>query len=498
MDQKMSAMDETLQKLQEGVRTLFTGERYQEYLRTMAKFSHYSFNNTVLIASQRPDATLVAGYRAWKDKFGRQVKRGEKGIRIITPVKVKETREVTVTDPVTHRVRRGPDGKPLKELREVTIPRFKVATVFDISQTEGPELPTPEVTPLTQSVPGYEDLMEAICRISPVPVTIEPVEGENVNGFYHHVEKRIAVKEGMSQAQTVKTALHEVTHALLHDRDMLRREGIQKDPHSREIEAESVAYTVSQAFGLDTSDYTFGYIASWSTSVELAELRQAMDTVRRTSLSMIDSLQAELRQIQRQQALHHEDPAVRIDALMRVTDYYGYTDAVEEPEENIGWLQKCIRRGDTRDLREYLSGVIATEPDPALAEIARKTMEELPEPEPVDVQLGNIRYFVAENMLLPVSGRYVETDSLEDAKHQYDELPAGSRNGIGAILYDDTRQRDVPLLVGGVLQRQVLEDTVFQKDGKLHNAMRDLDGMLHPEQDRPAPSHIIGKGEMSR
>ena len=315
METKPSAMDETLKKLEEGVKTLFTSEGYQKYLKTMAKFSSYSFNNTVLIASQRPDATLVAGYRAWQTKFGRQVKRGEKGIKIITPMKVTETKEVTLVDPLTHKIKRDADGRPMKELRDVTIPRFRVTTVFDISQTEGKELPVPEVHPLTASVPGYEDMLEAICRYSPVPITIEPVEGTDVNGFYHHVDKRIAVKEGLSQAQTIKTALHEVTHALLHDRDKLKQEGIQKDPHAREVEAESVAYTVSQAFGLDTSGYTFGYVASWSRSMELKELKQAMDIIRRTSAGMIDGIRGHLNDLRLEHLMEEPDLAVRVDAV---------------------------------------------------------------------------------------------------------------------------------------------------------------------------------------
>ena len=498
METKPSAMDETLKKLEEGVKTLFTSEGYQKYLKTMAKFSSYSFNNTVLIASQRPDATLVAGYRAWQTKFGRQVKRGEKGIKIITPMKVTETKEVTLVDPLTHKIKRDADGRPMKELRDVTIPRFRVTTVFDISQTEGKELPVPEVHPLTASVPGYEDMLEAICRYSPVPITIEPVEGTDVNGFYHHVDKRIAVKEGLSQAQTIKTALHEVTHALLHDRDKLKQEGIQKDPHAREVEAESVAYTVSQAFGLDTSGYTFGYVASWSRSMELKELKQAMDIIRRTSAGMIDGIRGHLNDLRLEHLMEEPDLAVRVDAVLRENDYYGYTDGVEDPEENIASLRDSIEKGRTGDIREYLEEVAKREDRPALAALAGKTLQDLPEPAPLDQQLGQIRFYAAENMALPVAGQYLETLSLQDARQAYESMPENGRRGIGAILYDGAVQRDVPLLVGGRLQEHILENGLFQKDGNLKNAFRELDRMMHPVPARNIPEHTIGKGEISR
>ena len=460
--------------------------------------SNYSFNNTVLIASQRPDATLVAGYRAWQTKFGRQVKKGEKGIKIITPMKVTETKEVTLVDPVTHKIRRDADGRPLKELRDVTIPRFRVATVFDISQTEGKALPVPEVHPLTGSVTGYEDMLEAICRYSPVPIAIEPVDGENVNGYYNHVEKRIAVKEGLSEAQTIKTALHEVTHALLHDRDKLQKEGIQKDPHAREIEAESVAYTVSQAFGLDTSDYTFGYVASWSRSLELQELKQAMDIIRRTSATMIDGIRGHLHDLNLEHLLEEPDLAVRIDAILRENDWYGYIDGVEDPEKNISNLRESLEKGRTGEIREYLEEVARREDRPSLAALAEDTLQKVPEPKPLDVQLGQIRFYAAENMTLPVAGQYLETASLQDAKRAYEAMPAGEKRGIGAILYDDASQRDVPLLIGGRMQEHILENGLFQKEGNLQGAFRDLDRMMHPAPARKTPEHTMGKGEISR
>ena len=280
-------MDSIMQNLETGVAELFTSERYQEYLKTMSKFHNYSFNNTLLIAMQRPDATLVTGYRNWQS-MGRQVKKGEKGITIIAPAPIKRKKEQAVLDQDQKPVI-GPDGKPKTEEVEVTLPYFKAITVFDIEQTTGEPIQTlaPEI--LTAAVEDYDLFLKAIREISPVPIRFDAIEG-SANGYYHNLDKESVIKKDMSQSQTLKTAIHETAHARLHDREIMESQGIEKDRLTKEVEAESVAYCVCSAFELDTSEYSFPYIAGWSSGKELRELKASMDVIRKTAGDMIDEL----------------------------------------------------------------------------------------------------------------------------------------------------------------------------------------------------------------
>ena len=262
-------MDSIMQNLETGVAELFTSERYQEYLKTMSKFHNYSFNNTLLIAMQRPDATLVTGYRNWQS-MGRQVKKGEKGITIIAPAPIKRKKEQAVLDQDQKPVI-GPDGKPKTEEVEVTLPCFKAITVFDIEQTTGEPIQTlaPEI--LTAAVEDFDLFLQAIREISPVPIRFDAIEG-SANGYYHNLDKEIVIKKDMSQSQTLKTAIHETAHARLHDKEIMESQGIEKDRLTKEVEAESVAYCVCSAFELDTSEYSFPYIAGWSSGKEMREV----------------------------------------------------------------------------------------------------------------------------------------------------------------------------------------------------------------------------------
>lgn len=255
-----SKLDTIMKALEEGVEKVFTSEQYQMYLQTMAKFHNYSFNNTLLIAMQRPDATLLAGYQTWQKKFHRHVKRGEKGIKIIAPVPVKEKRQVEKIDEETQEIVIGIDGQPETETVERILPRFRVTTVFDVSQTEGEPLPSLEVNELAGDVLIYEEFMKGLEEISPVPFQFQEIDS-GAKGYYSNVEKLVAIQTGMSQAQTMKTAVHEMAHAILHDRDVMEENGITKDRMTIEVEAESVAYVVCNHFGLDTSDYSFNYVA---------------------------------------------------------------------------------------------------------------------------------------------------------------------------------------------------------------------------------------------
>ena len=297
-------LKEITDRLEQGISELFESDRYKEYLSVMSKFHNYSFNNTVLIAMQKPDATLVMGYNAWKDKaIGRHVKKDEKGIKIIAPSPFKVKKQVEKIDPKTQRPVIGRDGKHVTEEREVTIPAFKVVSVFDVSQTEGRELPNLAVDALTGDVDKYKDFFAALEKTSPVSVGFEKIEG-GAHGYYHLEEERIALNEGESQLQSLKTLIHEIAHAKLHSIDLnipLDEQPNRPDRRTREVEAESIAYTVCQHYGLDTSDYSFGYVAGWSSGKELTELKNSLETIRSTAAEIINSVDGHFAELQKAQ-----------------------------------------------------------------------------------------------------------------------------------------------------------------------------------------------------
>lgn len=284
-------MKEITERLEQGVKDIFTSEMYTMYLRTMAKFHNYSFNNTLLIAMQRPDATLVAGFQAWKNKFNRYVKKGEKGIQIIAPAPIKEVEKREKIDKDTGLAVLNENGEPEMERMEYVIPRFRVTTVFDVSQTDGEPLPLLEVNELTASVKDYALLTAAIEQVSPVPIRFDEIEGE-AKGYYSDIEKEICVQTGMGESQTIKTMIHEVAHAMLHNSDLMEQRGEEKDRLTKETEAESIAFTVCSALGIDTSDYSFPYVASWASGKELKELKDSMDTIRLTAADFLEKLEA--------------------------------------------------------------------------------------------------------------------------------------------------------------------------------------------------------------
>ena len=357
---------EITDKLEQGIKELFESERFKEYLRTMSKFYHYSFSNTLLIAMQKPEATYVAGYTSWQRNFDRQVMKGEKGIKILAPAPYKAKEEREKIDPSTQKPVLDADGKPVTETVEVMRPAFKVVSVFDISQTDGKELPDIIVDELSGSVENYAAFFEALKQESPAPIAFEDIPG-GAKGYFSPVENRIAIQEGMSEIQTIKTAIHEIAHAKLHSidrpepeptwkivmisdggtkRDFLsgfaseteaneaaEREGwrfidenrfewrleveedtsavqeMRKDRHTKEVEAESVAYTVCQRYGIETSDYSFGYIAGWSSDKETKELKGSLETIRKTAAEMIDSIDAKLKVLLAEKAQSAEKDA---------------------------------------------------------------------------------------------------------------------------------------------------------------------------------------------
>ena len=292
-------LKEITDKLEQGITELFESEQYKNYLNVMSKFHNYSFRNTLLIAMQKPDASLVAGYTAWKTSFGRQVLKGQKGIKIIAPAPYKIKQEVAKFDAKTKQPVIGREGQPVTEEVEITVAAYKVTTVFDISQTEGRELPSIAPQDLEGDVEQYNIFFRALEQASPVPVGIEKMEG-NMHGYYHLEEKRIALREGMSELQSLKTLIHEIAHARLHDVD-LENLSEQKenapDRRTKEVQAESVAYTVCQHYGLDTSDYSFGYIAGWSSGKELSELKESLETIRNAAAGMIEDIDKNMKEI---------------------------------------------------------------------------------------------------------------------------------------------------------------------------------------------------------
>ena len=339
-------MDSIMQSLESGVEELFTSNRYQEFLKTMAKFHNYSFNNTMLIAMQRPDATLVTSYKNWQS-MGRQVMKGEKGITIIAPVPYKKMKEKEVLDE-NQRPIMGTDGKPKTEKVEVTVPHFKAVTVFDIAQTSGEPIQTLAPELLTAAVQDFDSFMQAIQKISPVPIRFDEIDG-NANGYYHNADKEIVIKKGLSESQTLKTAIHETAHAKLHDREIMESLGVEKDRLTKEVEAESVAYCVCSSFGLDTSDYSFPYIAGWSSSREMKEMKASMDVIRKTAGEMIDQLTEELEIIleEKQKTELHEKYGILVDALEAAGYRYDYREsepghivlAPDGTHEIAGYLQ---------------------------------------------------------------------------------------------------------------------------------------------------------------
>ena len=298
-------VQELTDKLEQGLQDLFNSDSYCNYLSTMSKFHNYSFNNTLLIAMQKPDATLVAGYKAWQKNFERHVNKGEKAIRILAPAPYKIKEERDKIDPVTQELLLDKDGNPQKEEVEITIPAFRAVSVFDVSQTDGKPIPELAANELLSDVEGYQDMIRAVEAISPVPIELEEIAGDS-KGYYDREAKRIAVQENMSESQTLKTMIHEVAHSKLHSKEVEQDEQMKKDRNTKEVEAESVAYTVCQHFGIDTSDYSFGYIAGWSSGRDTKELRSSMDTIRRTASELITGIEEQLEEIRRDREVLQE------------------------------------------------------------------------------------------------------------------------------------------------------------------------------------------------
>ena len=344
---------EITDRLEEGLKELFEGEKYKSYLNTMSKFHNYSANNIQLIEMQCPDATYVAGYKAWQKNFERHVNRGERGIRILAPApyKIKEEREKI--DPVTNEPVLDRDGMPVMEEVEIKIPAFRVVTVFDYSQTDGKELPGLGVSELHGNVENYRDFMETLSRVSPVPIRYEGMEGDR-KGYFIDLSHPIAIKEGMEEVQTVKTGVHEVAHAKLHAKEVEQETGFAKDRETKEVEAESIAYTVCQHFGIDTSDYSFGYIAGWSSTKELPELKSSLDTIRRTSSELIKGIEAQLLEIEKERAAEQSQEDIILLVSNTDRSEYDLLNVKGMERTEIFNLLSAMKDDDRQSVEAYL------------------------------------------------------------------------------------------------------------------------------------------------
>ena len=334
-------LKEITEMLEKGIKELFNSDMYKSYLKTMSKFTNYSVNNTLLIAMQKPDATLVAGYNAWQTKFGRHVNRGAKAIKILAPAVYKKKELVEKLDPATQKPVTDLYGNTVMEEVEVKLPYFKTAYVFDVSQTSGKKLPKLCVDELTGSVDGYNKFFEALKAVSPMPIDFINIES-GAKGYCNHSTKRIAIQEGMSQVQNVKTAIHEISHAKLHDIDLNAKDtdtSKLKDKQTKEVEAESIAFTVCQHYGIDTSEYSFPYIATWSENKELPELNASLQLIRDTAAEFISQIdeQLQLQEKQRNEQEHteeeHEESAPIVPVYLESAKY------AHDHNESAQWKQ---------------------------------------------------------------------------------------------------------------------------------------------------------------
>ena len=291
---KDDKVEELTEQLQDAVKKVFESGQYEQFLKTMAKFTDYSANNCLLIVTQCPGATCVAGYKTWQKQFDRHVRKGEQGIRILAPAPYKKWVERECTDAEGCTIKNA-DGSPKMERVQIVIPAFKTISVFDISQTEGKPLPS-LVHPLEGSVDGYDDLTRAISNAVPVPIRHEAMSGEQY-GYYHLKDKYIAVRSGVSQQQEIKTIIHEWAHCKLHDSEAGSEKDLQLGRREKEVQAESTAYIVCQHLGISTEEYSFGYIAGWSSGKEIKELQQSLQTIQTTARAMITDIHHELEQI---------------------------------------------------------------------------------------------------------------------------------------------------------------------------------------------------------
>ena len=377
-DSKDKALDEITARLEEGIKEIFSSGKYADYLKVMSRFHRYSLNNTLLIAMQNPEASLVAGYHAWQKKFERHVCKGEQAIRIIAPAPERRLVQKEKLDPVSQQPILDKDGQPIMEETEINVPRFKVVPVFDVSQTEGKELPSLSKA-LDKPVQAYELLFNALKNASPVPIAFENMKATK-DGYYHLKDKRIALRKGMSESQTLASAVHEIAHAKLHDRDPQAR-GAQagekgKDPRTQEVEAESIAYAVCQYYGIETGENSFGYVAGWSGDKELSELKASLKTIRDTASDLIDSIDAKMLELKNEL---DKEPAQTKDTARKTVR--GKAVALAEELQAYGFETAPITQTgiEGQGLRPWLRALVQEDASPytSFASVLLKDLNEI-------------------------------------------------------------------------------------------------------------------------
>ena len=397
--------------IEQGIKELFESEKYMRYLSVMSRFHRYSVNNTMLIYMQRPDATLVAGYNKWKNQFERHVKRGEHGITIIAPTPFKKKIEEQKLDPDTKAPMLDAEGKIIMEEREVEIPMFRPVKVFDVSQTDGKPLPE-LASSLSGNVQNYEAFMEALRRSAPVPLSVEPM-AENMDGYFSPDQQRIAIREGMSEVQTVSAAVHEIAHSKLHNYAKAQEEAARagdkeppkkKDRNTEEVEAESISYAVCQYYGIQTGENSFGYIANWSQGKELPELRASLETINKAAGELIADIDRHYKVICKERGIDltaapepQLDPieqlAADIDQFSFDYDTYEYRDQVDNREDALRELTATLRSGDASGVRDWLQEFAdENEPGEAVtkaAELLDRLDQLVPEPDPNLVKMAD-------------------------------------------------------------------------------------------------------------
>ena len=446
--------------IEQGIKELFESDRYRKYLTTMSRFHKYSLNNVMLIHSQRPDATLVAGFNKWKNSFGRHVKKGEKGIQILAPTPYKIKVEKEKLDPETKLPMIDENGDPVTEEKEVSIPMFKVVSVFDVSQTEGKPLPQLAYS-LSGAVEHYEEFMEALKRTSTVPIKVEHTE-KNVDGFFDLTNQSITIQAGMSEIQTVCAVIHEIAHSRLHNYDHMTEVAddgetlltpAEKDRHTEEVEAESISYAVCQYFGIETSENSFGYIASWSQGKELKELRASLETINRTSSELISGIEKHFQEICKEKGINLTaqqevtvDPvsqlAADLDQFSFDFDPHEYHDQVEDREQAVQDIITAIHSKDVQHLRDWLQP-IASDSDDGNSSTAQALLDRLnilvPVEKAVSREETEALYLVNERIYLHVQ----QTD-----------------DGWDYTLYDKDSMRQID---GGVLESAAVEESPISR-----------------------------------
>lgn len=500
MPEKISNKDrlrEITENIETGIKELFESDKYRQYLSTMSRFHRYSLNNTMLIYLQKPDATLVAGFNKWVNQFERHVKKGEHGITIIAPTPFKKKIEEQKLDPDTKAPVLDKEGKIVTEEKEVEIPMFRPVKVFDVSQTDGKPLPQ-LASDLSGNVQQYDAFMEALRRTSPVPMTIQPIH-DGSDGYFSLTDQRIAIREGMSEVQTVSAAVHEITHSILHNREKERMAAAAgdetkeapkpKDRHTEEVEAESVSYAVRQYYGIQTGENSFGYIATWSNGKELPELKASLETINKTASGLITEIDRHFAEVCKERGIdlsaQQEAPAVAQEPVKEegMFRYYISPEALNtgtypfmegsKPHEEAQLTPYENSTVQAFGYIDYPQALTKEQVQNAHLLPAKDNPAELAkEPEP-------LTYYVAECMEFPTMGEYHENLTLPEALRLYETIPASRMNGIKGIgfeLNDDSDYAgEFPILNGKTIDLDTINSIAYFRDNPLvQKAVSDL------------------------